>query len=188
MAKEKSPQEQAIGVIDEYLTAAGICINTAKADGGILGYPAVLLLLCATDAIGHGVLPDNGNFTRLDVLADALFGPALNSDQATKVKNWYRHLLAHTGTMAIGVHLEPDVQGQPFDFDTTGAPILIRIGKLHEIVSGAWARVNKATFRPSVAHHAPPKPTDLRPDFVSSFSPAASGVVSVPGSAQGGKP
>jgi hypothetical protein len=42
--------------------------QSANWGGGILGYPATLLLLCATDAIGHGLLPGNGRSTRLDVL------------------------------------------------------------------------------------------------------------------------
>lgn len=185
MAAEKSLREQAIGVIDEYLRAADICIKTAKPGGGILGYPAVLLLLCATDAIGHGVLPSNEEFTRLDVLADPLFGPALLPDQVKKVKNWYRHLLAHTGTMALGVHLEPDAHGLPFEFDTTGAPVLIRVGKLHEIVSKAWGQVNKATFNPP-GSKTKPDPAALSSRWVSSLSTAVSGVVSLPGHAPGG--
>lgn len=177
MAKERSPEQQAIGVIDEYLTAADMCIGTLKPDGGILGYPAVLLLLCATDAISHGVLPPSRDFTRLDVLADPLFGPALAANQARQLKNWYRHLLAHTGTMAVGVHLEPDTQGQPFEFDASGAPVLIRVGKFREIVSSAWARVNKATFNPPTATGAQPNAAALPPGFVSTLTPAASAVV-----------
>ena len=188
MAAEKSLREQAIGVIDEYLRAADICIKTAKPGGGILGYPAALLLLCATDAIGHGVLSDNREFTRLDVLADPLFGRALTLDQARQVKKWYRHLLAHTGTMALGVHLEPDGQGPPFEFDTTGAPVLIRVGNLHEIVSNAWRQVNKATFNPPSASGTQPDPAALPPGRVSSLSPAASGVVPLPGHSSGGTP
>jgi len=188
VAAEKSLREQAIGVIDEYLRAADICIKTAKPGGGILGYPAALLLLCATDAIGHGALPDNGQFTRLDVLADPLFGPALSADQARQVKNWYRHLLAHTGTMALGVHLEPDAQGLPFDFDSTGAPVLIRVGKLHEVVRSAWGRVNKVMFNPPSASKTQPAPTALPPGWDSSVSSAVSGVVSMPGYPRGRTP
>jgi hypothetical protein len=176
VSAERLFREKAIGVIDEYLTAADICIKTSKPVGGILGYPATLLLLCATDAIGHGVLPDNGEFTRLDVLAEPLFGPALSPVQARQVKNWYRHLLAHTGTMVRGVHLEPDAQGPPFEFDTTGAPILIRVGKLHEFVSRAWRQVDKATFNPPSANRTQPDPTALPSGWGSSLSPAASGI------------
>ena len=41
-------------VVEEYLLAAEICLNTMKPGGGVLGYPAVLLLLCVVDAIGQG--------------------------------------------------------------------------------------------------------------------------------------
>jgi hypothetical protein len=189
MAKEKSRQEQAIGVIEEYLTAAEMCIKTTKADGRILGYPAVLLLLSATDAIGHGVLPYNQDKTRLDVLATKHFGSALTSSQATQVTNWYRHLLAHTGTMMTDVYLVPDAQGEAFDFDDSGAPVLIRVGKLHEIVSRAWTQVDKTAFSPRSPHpNAPhPNPADLPPHLLSALTSTASGVTS-PGSGQGGQP
>jgi hypothetical protein len=35
--------------------AARMCVETRKGDDGILGYPATLLLLSITDAIGHGL-------------------------------------------------------------------------------------------------------------------------------------
>jgi hypothetical protein len=56
--------------------------------------------------------------------------------------------------MARGVHLEPDAQGLPFEFDTTDARVLIRVGKLHKIVSSAWGQVNRATFNPPRARDA----------------------------------
>ncbi len=183
MTTESTTREQAITAIDEYLRASEICINVMKSNGG-LGYAATLLLLCATDAIGHGVLPDNGDSTRLDVLAGPPFDNVLSVDQARQVKNWYRHLLTHTATMAIGVYLEPDVSGAPFDFDNQGAPVLIRVGKLHEIVSAAWERVDKASFNPPSARRKQPNPVALPPEWNSSLSSAVSGVVPLPGQSQ----
>jgi hypothetical protein len=182
LAQERSQREQAIGVIDEYLMAADICIKKVKPDGGVLGYPAALLLLCAVDAIGHGVLPPNDDFTRLDVLATENFGSVLTKDQAKQVKEWYRHLLAHTGTMAVGVHLEPGSDGEPFEFDNTGAPILIRVSKLYEITNSSWQRVVKATFAPppNAAKKKWPDPTAQPSSFGSARSPAASGVAQQP--------
>jgi len=187
MTTEDAIREQAITAIGEYLRASEICIDTVKSGGG-LGYAATLLLLCAADAIGHGVLPDNGDFTRLDVLADPLFDQVLSPDQARQVKNWYRHLLAHTATMAIGVHLEPGAQGMPFEFDSMGAPVLIRVGKLHEIVSTAWGRVEKAKFNPPGARGKQPDLTARPLDWGTSLSHAASGVTSILGSASARTP
>jgi hypothetical protein len=187
LAQEKSPRDQAIGVIDEYLTAANTCIKTEKPDGGILGYPAALLLLCSTDAIGHGVLDANGDLTRLDVLAHPLFGPALTVAQANQVKDWYRHLLVHTGTMAAGVHLEPDAQDAPFKFDNEGKSISIRVGKFYQIVSSAWEKVKagKVKFDPPSPRKPPPDPTARPSDFGSTLSPGASGVPSGAGRGKG---
>ena len=117
MAVEKSRQEQAIGVINEYLTAADICIKNERSGSGVLGYPAALLLLCSVDALGQGVLPKTQELTRLDVLADPLFDSVLTVDQARQLKNWYRHLLTHTGTMAVGV---------PFGAGWLMTPLILR--------------------------------------------------------------
>jgi hypothetical protein len=164
VAIEQSSRDQAVGAIDEYLVAAGICIKTTKPNGG----------MCATDAIGHGVLPANGDFTRLDVLADPLFGSVLTVAQAKQVKEWYRNCLVHSAMIAVGVNLEADAQGKPFEFDTCDAPVLIRVGKLYEIVSNVWARMDKATFS------APPPPKQPDPHArlgsVFTFTAASSGV------------
>lgn len=99
-------KDQWIQVIEQYLTAAKECLdlhfemNTSRPSRcHMLGYSATLLLLCATDAIGNGLLPPtyrrNGRpvYTRLDVLMHhPPFDPNLNLD-CTKVGNlvrWYR--------------------------------------------------------------------------------------------------
>jgi len=178
VAKVNTPKEQAIEAIDEYLIAARACIDTRKPDGGILGYPAALLLLCATDAIGHGVLqPKNGQHTRLDVLKQSPFNLHLTDGQVGNITRWYRHLLAHNGTIAVGVFMEPDTQGQPFDFDRSGAPMLIRVPVFYGIVEGAWQRQDKTAFNPPPATGAQPDPSARPAAFFSTLSPAASGVV-----------
>lgn len=180
MAIEQTRRQQAIGAIDEYLLAAGICIRTSKPGGGILGYPAALLLLCAADAIGQGALPNNRKDTRLDVLGNPLFGQVLTYAQADQVTKWYRHLLAHSATMAAGVHLEPDAVGEPFEFDTTDAPVLIRVGALHRIVSAAWARVDKETFEPPCPKsNSLPDPAARPLAFDSTLTHAVSGVINL---------
>ena len=40
-----------IEAIDEYLAIAEHCVSMHKANGGIYGYPAVLLLFCVIDAL-----------------------------------------------------------------------------------------------------------------------------------------
>jgi hypothetical protein len=54
-------------VIGDFLIAAEMCVEHKKPDGSILGYPATLLLLAITDAIGHERNVGRGS-TRLEVL------------------------------------------------------------------------------------------------------------------------
>jgi len=39
--------------IEEYLAIAHYCVTTAKANGGVYGYPAVLLLFSIVDALSN---------------------------------------------------------------------------------------------------------------------------------------
>ena len=54
----RDPKDQWIEIVEDYLTTAKMLTDMKRADGSIpKGYSATLLLLCATDAIGHGLLP-----------------------------------------------------------------------------------------------------------------------------------
>ncbi len=69
-------KDQWITAVEQHLITAKWCIDTANHGGGILGYSAALLLLCTTDAIGHGLLPPiDRKHTRLDVLMQSPFDP-----------------------------------------------------------------------------------------------------------------
>jgi hypothetical protein len=70
MSLVNNPKDQWIAIVEDYLTTAKMLIDMKRADGAIpKGYSATLLLLCATDAIGHGLLPiDASKSCRLDVL------------------------------------------------------------------------------------------------------------------------
>lgn len=191
MENANTPKQQWIQVVEEYLTAAREClglhleVNTSRPSRcHMLGYSVTLLLLCATDAIGHGLLPPickNGRRvnTRLDVLMQPPFdlNPNLDSTKVRKLTSWYRNMLAHTGTMSPNVFLEPAVQGEPFGFDNDDAPTLIRVPVLYEVIKAAWERRDKDVFYPPEMSGLPlPKPP------VSSYGFAASGVVSLSGS------
>lgn len=189
MAIANNLKDLAIEAIGDYLVAAKVCVDTRKPNGGILGYPAALLLLCATDAIGHAVLPDNGEFTRLDVLAELPFGLTLKPDQIRNLKDWYRNWLAHSGLIAPGVGLTPDAHGEPFDFDpTSGALRFIRVPVFYAVVRDAWERLDKTTFKP-VAQRKQPNLSAQQREFLSGLGSAASGVVFPPSLPPlGGKP
>jgi hypothetical protein len=52
MALHASFYTMAIDGIDEYLQASQDCLDFAKRDDGVLGFPATLLLFCITNALG----------------------------------------------------------------------------------------------------------------------------------------
>jgi hypothetical protein len=52
MAEHRYSWELAEEAIEEYLAATRDCLGHAKPDGGVLGYPAALLLLCIVNALG----------------------------------------------------------------------------------------------------------------------------------------
>jgi hypothetical protein len=159
-----------------------MCIDTQKPNGGILGYSAALLLLCATDAIGHAVLPpDNKENIRLDVLAEPPFGLALKRDQIKNLKEWYRNWLAHSGLIAPSMGLTPDAEGEPFDFDPiNGALRFIRVPVFYAVVRDAWERLDKTTFNPVAQRKQPGNLSAQQREFLAGLGYAASGVVFPP--------
>src|SRR5438132_11060090 len=76
--------------IEEYLAIAHYCVTTAKANGGVYGYPAVLLLFSIVDALSnHAGYPEHSFGAMKDIF------PQLNENQIKCLANWYRHLPAH---------------------------------------------------------------------------------------------
>jgi hypothetical protein len=80
-------------------TVAEACIDRRQ------GYAAALLLLCAADAIARGMLKADKRNTRLAVLQDPTWfnlNPILTTRQIKDLTDLYRHMLAHTATIAPG--------------------------------------------------------------------------------------
>jgi hypothetical protein len=172
MALVSDTREQWIAVIDDYLTVAEMICG----GGCRQGYSAVLLLLCAIDAMGNGLLAEKPRkWCRLDVLAESPFDVKLTGDQIQNLTEWYRHLLVHTGTMAVGVDLVSERQGAPFDFDAKTALTRIRVPVLYEAVKRAWKQCDKTSFKLRSQSMAMP---DLSASLTIATQPA-SGVVTV---------
>jgi hypothetical protein len=153
-------KEHSAEVIEEYLTAAEWCINEKKANGGILGYPAMLLLFCATDAIGHGILPSRpGDDPRLEILIHPNFGLKLNDpdSQLKLLKKVYRNSLTHNGQLWRDAYMTPDIEGEPFDFSPDGTQTLIRVPVFCKVVKCGWNK-SKADYNPKDRHQRPLPP------------------------------
>ena len=152
MAPPQTIKELGIAIIEDFLVATKMCVETRKVDGGILGYPATLLALSILDAIGHGLKVGSGH-TRLAVLRHSPFkellaksGHELSCGHVKNLTQWYRHMLAHSGLIAPGVALTPETDGAPFGF--SGEELtLIRVPVFYQLVRDAWDEL-KDTFTP----------------------------------------
>jgi hypothetical protein len=152
MAIHDNVRSMSIEVIEEYLTIAEHCINTRKSDGGIYGYPAVLLLCCVIDALSnYAGLPKN------TLLALQTMAPGLTKKQIKDLKSWYRNLLSHQAIIMPGTQISADPAGAPFEFAPTGEPTHIRVIPLSRLVRSWWDSLDKATVAPRFEQRQPPR-------------------------------
>jgi hypothetical protein len=131
--------------LDEYFTLAEIGLKHVKTDGGCLGYPSMLLVFCAIDALSNHLGYPEHSFLALN---DPIIGLNLTEPQRTRLKRWYRHLLAHNGMIAPGTVLTREESGRPIEFSASGEPTKIRVKVLFQIVKRAWDSFDRAKLRP----------------------------------------
>ena len=149
-------------VLDEYLAVARHCITNPKPEGGIYGYPAVLLLFCVIDALSNHLGHRGHSFAALN--DPSCFGMNLTTEQIKNLKDWYRHPLAHNGMISPGILLTPDTDGDAFEFSATEQPTIIRVLPLYRAVESAWNAFDKTHLRPEAQlkpKHFPDIPVDL---------------------------
>ena len=100
MAVHSDLRSMSIEAIDEYLAIAEYCTSTRKINGGLYGYPSVLLLFCIIDALSNY----NGQPKNTLLGLQSIF-PGLSEKQIKNLKNWYRNLLAHQAIIMPGTRL-----------------------------------------------------------------------------------
>jgi hypothetical protein len=118
----------AVEGIDEYLTAAHMCLDHRKPDGGCLGYPATLLLLCVVNALGTYLTGDDamidGKLVRITrgepfrVLNHDCFGLNLSGKEIKLLEGSYRNRLAHNAIIERGSSMAPSNEEPPFVFQS----------------------------------------------------------------------
>jgi hypothetical protein len=155
MAVHQNLWSQAEAVIDEYLTAARNCIEFKKSDGGCLGYPAALVLLCVVNALGtylrNETVTIEGKSQRITkgdpfrVLNHPLFAQNLRMTQIKRIEDAYRNRLAHNGFIAPGHGLTLAPTDAPFDFRDDA--VWISLGALYAAVVHAWSNFDKAKIK-----------------------------------------
>jgi hypothetical protein len=184
MAMHDNITDLCVASVSHFLKLAKKGIEHKEDDGGMLGYPAVLLLFSVTDAIGHH-LNVGKDHTRLEVFNSPGFGLHLSCQQIYEMKKWYRNSLAHNASIVPGVQLTAEDDGDPFDF-VDGKPVKIRVPQFYKLVEKAWDNLDRTDFDPlkhtvGVKNYVEPPPLTfplLRGP--TSEAPSASGMASLP--------
>ena len=144
MALHSDVRSMAVEAVDEYLAIAEHCVNTRKANGGVYGYPAVLLLFCiiyAGNWLGQG---------RNTLRGAGLVIPGLPPEQIKDLKNWYRNLPAHPGHHHARRWLD-DPNGSPVEFGLNGEPTHIRLIPFCRAVRSAWESFPREAINPTLS-------------------------------------
>jgi hypothetical protein len=173
MAIHRDVEEAARESVQECLDAAKTLLNTRKADNGVMGYAALVLLFCVVDAIGHHLDVGTGD-TRLEALNEPRFGLPQEITDFISLKRWYRNPLLHNASIVSGVLITAHDDGPPVELGAP--PIKIRVNELYRHVEAAWntTKGEAGPFNPlrhTTTRTPPPMPTG--PIFAS--SPPASG-------------
>lgn len=137
--------------IEEYLAVAHHCITTRKANGGIYGFPAVLLLFCIVDALSVNTGARLHSLEKIGCVV-----PGLSQRQIKNLRRWYRDLLAHQAVIAPGAVLS-DADGTPIEFNSSGELIHLRVIPFYEAVKGMWESFRQSTINPAVHAQNSPK-------------------------------
>jgi hypothetical protein len=142
MAIHEDSQSMMIEAAQEHLSVSEWCISNYKADGGIYGHSAAVLLFCVVDAIGHCLRPGNEPFR---ILSADPFSLKLGIEEIKQIENWYRNPLVHNAIIAPKVWLTPDDTGDPIE---VGSNVTIRVKPLYAVVRKAWDKLDKTRLDP----------------------------------------
>lgn len=138
--------------IDEYLAIVEYCISTRKTNGGVYGYPSILLLFCVIDALSNYLGQPKHSLRG----ARSIF-PGLTDEQIKHLKNWYRNLPAHQALIMPGTQLSDDPMGAPIEFNSHGEPTHIRVIPFYQAVKQGWATFDKNLISPKIDQDQAPK-------------------------------
>jgi len=150
MAVHKDLQSLSVEAIEEYLAVAEYCVTTTKANGGIYGFPALLLLLCIVDAL---TVNSGGKEHSLQKVTSVV---PMTDKQLKSLRAWYRNLLAHQAVIAPGTMLSTG-DGPPIEFNSNGEPTYIRVIPFYQAVRALWETFDKSTLNPPVPAMKAPK-------------------------------
>ncbi len=103
--------EQAKDVIEEYILAANILLESKKENGGVYGYAALVLIFSVIDAVGQSDKPTNG--ANLKCLKEIQSN--LTEKNIEQITQWFRNSLIHVGTIPQNIIIHSrEVECDPF--------------------------------------------------------------------------
>jgi len=164
--------------VEDYLTTAKWCIEYQKADLGMLGYPAALILFCLVDAMGENLKREEKHKLRYQrefrMFCHPALGLKLSDNQIEKLAEWYRHKLAHLALLAPNSLLRAEENSEPFSFsEESGEPTAVFLRPFYRVIKCAWEALGAADFDPKAGVKGP----DIAWEAATTFSPPASGAV-----------
>jgi hypothetical protein len=158
MAIHTDPSTLAEEAIDEYLAAAKACVDSRKPDGGILGYPATLLLFCVVNALGNVLrnvdVTIEGKKQRITrgepfrVLNHSILKQSLTHEQIKRIEHAYRNPLIHSALLLPQVGLTPDPSAPAIDF--AGGEVWVSVPRLWELVTAAWKEFDRSKISEAI--------------------------------------
>ncbi len=171
MAIHSGLNSMAREAIPEYLHIARLSMETPKPEGGVYGFPAILLLFTVVDAVSNYKGYRKHSF---GALAEILPDLKLTPKQIQSLAHWYRDPASHQGVLAPGVAISVADAGPAVEFNPEGEPIHIRLRPFFDAVRAAWEAMDHSAIAPDVHPLAAPK---SRPTTIKVSVPfAASGI------------
>ena len=143
MSIHQNLSQLSVSVIDEHIELARIALDARKPDGGCLGYPAFLLMLCVIDAVSNHLGHSKNSLGAID---GNVFKLNLNRRQRKQFKEWYRNYLAHNAMIPPGTLLTAEDDGEPVEL-RNGEPVKIRLIPLLHVVEEGWNSLDKAKIQ-----------------------------------------
>lgn len=152
MAVHTNLRSMSIEAIEEYLAIAEHCVSTSKTNGGLYGYPSILLLFCVIDVLSNYVGHPKNTLRGIKSII-----PDLTDKQIQDLKDWYRNLPAHQAIIMPGTQLSAEPSGAPIEFGPNGEPTHIRIIPFCQLVKRGWEAFDKRRINPKFEQRRIPK-------------------------------
>jgi hypothetical protein len=146
------PTDQFIESVNQCLDMIEWGLSRQTPDGGIYGYPSMILLISILDAITLNLPKSERKKLNIDdmdlgILAypDADFG--IPRDQIRNLWSWYRNKLVHMNLIVKNASLKGEENANPFEFSPNGDLSAVYVPTLYRRVKTFWDSFDKSKFQ-----------------------------------------